>query len=101
MAGFDRRISVAPMMDWTDEVYFGLLLSDLAESKNACRLYVASKKWGPQPAVAKRVWLGLAATRIGILVGVSMGFHPETRTGCRAIEKSREASTARVRICHE
>jgi tRNA-dihydrouridine synthase len=43
MAGPDRRISVAPMMDWTDEVYFGLLLSDLAESKNACRLYVASK----------------------------------------------------------
>jgi hypothetical protein len=43
-AKIDRRISVAPMMDWTDEVYFGLLLTDLTESKNACRLYVASKK---------------------------------------------------------
>lgn len=43
-AKLEHRFAVAPMMDWTDEVYFGLLLSDLAESKNACRLYVAPKK---------------------------------------------------------
>jgi hypothetical protein len=42
-AKLEHRFAVAPMMDWTDEVYFGLLLSDLAESKNACRLYVASE----------------------------------------------------------
>jgi len=42
----DRRISVAPMMDWTDEVYFIRQVSGLQVLKKACHLYVTSKLAG-------------------------------------------------------
>jgi hypothetical protein len=45
-AKIDRRISVAPMMDWTDEVHFSFRVSDLPTSKKACLLYVPSKSAG-------------------------------------------------------
>ena len=38
----DRRISVAPMMDWTDESYFISWISYLESPKKACLLYVTS-----------------------------------------------------------
>jgi tRNA-dihydrouridine synthase len=39
----DRRVSVAPMMDWTDEPYFIRCVSDLEARRKACDLYVTSK----------------------------------------------------------
>ena len=38
----DRRVSVAPMMDWTDEVNLTNKIINLGEAKMACLLYVAS-----------------------------------------------------------
>ena len=38
----DRRISVAPMMDWTDEVYFASQIRALLSLKMPCLLYVSS-----------------------------------------------------------
>jgi hypothetical protein len=38
----DRRVSVAPMMDWTDEVNLTNRIINLGEAKMACLLYVAS-----------------------------------------------------------
>jgi hypothetical protein len=38
----DRRISVAPMMDWTDEVNLLNEIIKLGALKMACRLYVSS-----------------------------------------------------------
>jgi hypothetical protein len=38
----DRRISVAPMMDWTDKVNLTNKIINLGEAKMACLLYVAS-----------------------------------------------------------
>jgi hypothetical protein len=39
----DRRISVAPMMDWSDEVRSILQIKWLGAAKLACLLYVSSK----------------------------------------------------------
>jgi hypothetical protein len=44
MKVLDRRISVAPMMDWSDEVKFGSRHNNLCAPKSACRLFVASLK---------------------------------------------------------
>jgi hypothetical protein len=41
-ASIDRRLSVAPMMDWTDEAESGPPIKSLAGSKPARRLYGAS-----------------------------------------------------------
>jgi tRNA-dihydrouridine synthase len=38
----DRRVAVAPMMDWTDEVCFAFEVSDLRALKKACHLYGTS-----------------------------------------------------------
>jgi tRNA-dihydrouridine synthase len=38
----NRKISVAPMMDWTDESYFISWISYLESRKKACLLYVTS-----------------------------------------------------------
>jgi tRNA-dihydrouridine synthase len=38
----DRRISVAPMMDWTDELYSAFCISNLDCLENACHLYGTS-----------------------------------------------------------
>ncbi len=40
----DRRLSVAPMMDWTDKVEFASWFSDLGNVKKACHLYVSSNR---------------------------------------------------------
>ena len=39
----DRRISVAPMMDWTYEVHFTLQILYLVMRRKACHLYVTSE----------------------------------------------------------
>jgi hypothetical protein len=39
----DRRISVAPMMDWTDKPEFLFRINYLVPGKNSCLLYVSSK----------------------------------------------------------
>ena len=39
----DRRISVAPMMDWTDSFKIGHYFNGLAISEIACLLYVSSR----------------------------------------------------------
>jgi len=53
----DRRISVAPMRDWTDDRRFCLCISHLHAPESACLLYVSSKfcwsnrgaiEWQPQ-----------------------------------------------------
>jgi hypothetical protein len=38
----DRRVSVAPMMDWTDEVNLGNKIIILRGAKKSCLLYVSS-----------------------------------------------------------
>ena len=38
----NRKISVAPMMDWTDEVKKCSQFNHLAPLEKACRLYVTS-----------------------------------------------------------
>lgn len=38
----NRRISVAPMMDWTDEEENHLEFNHLAPLEKSCRLYVTS-----------------------------------------------------------
>jgi hypothetical protein len=38
----ERRLSVAPMMDWTDDVQIVRCLNELAWSGRACLLYVPS-----------------------------------------------------------
>lgn len=35
----DRRLIVAPMMDWTDEVYFALWISGFSAPRNPSLLY--------------------------------------------------------------
>jgi hypothetical protein len=42
----DRRISVAPMMDWTDDLQTALLLKVLRRPENPCLLYVSSTALG-------------------------------------------------------
>jgi hypothetical protein len=39
----DRRVSVAPMMDWTDEAGFPPRISYLVQQKKSCLLYVSSR----------------------------------------------------------
>jgi hypothetical protein len=38
----DRRIAVAPMMDWTDEVRFIRQISSLARLRKLCLFYLSS-----------------------------------------------------------
>ena len=38
----DRRVAVAPMMDWTDEGESAKQLNDLLPPEESCRLYVSS-----------------------------------------------------------
>jgi hypothetical protein len=40
----DRRLSVAPMMEWTDQVRSPGCFKHLASAKRACHLYVSSDK---------------------------------------------------------
>ena len=42
MTTLDRRLSVAPMMDWTDDSWIALDINDLAKPERACLLYVSS-----------------------------------------------------------
>ena len=42
MKDLDRRVAVAPMMDWTDDVKKCSWFNDLAPLEKARRLYVAS-----------------------------------------------------------
>ncbi len=42
-AKIDRRISVAPMMDWIDDLQTSLPIKLLRSAENACLLYVSSK----------------------------------------------------------
>ena len=42
MKQIDRRISVAPMMDWTDDRLIVFWISSLASAEMACLLYVSS-----------------------------------------------------------
>src|SRR5882672_2055769 len=48
-AGIDRRLSVAPMMDWTDERYIGLCINSLASEEKPCLLYVSSRSGSQCP----------------------------------------------------
>ena len=41
-ATVDRKISVAPMLDWTDDQQRALSIRCLGVSRNACLLYVSS-----------------------------------------------------------
>ena len=45
----DRKVSVAPMMDWADGVEFACQIIHLAATTRACRLFVSSQI--PQRAV--------------------------------------------------
>jgi hypothetical protein len=38
----DRKVSVAPMMDWADDLRFLYCIKELTRTENPCRLYVAS-----------------------------------------------------------
>jgi hypothetical protein len=40
----DRRVSVAPMMDWTDDVLVSFEIKELNGTETACLLRVSSKK---------------------------------------------------------
>jgi hypothetical protein len=51
----DRRISAAPMMDWTDAAKIPSWRSGLDKSEIACRLYVASVFSAFCNAVASKV----------------------------------------------
>lgn len=42
LSKLDRRISVAPMMDWTDDVETSLPVKRLQMAEEACLLYVSS-----------------------------------------------------------
>lgn len=42
-ASLDRRVSVAPMMDWTDDHEIVSCINSLASSEKACLLYVSAK----------------------------------------------------------
>jgi len=43
MRSIDRRVSVAPMLDWTDEAYFRFWISCLRQPRKACHLYDSPK----------------------------------------------------------
>lgn len=43
MKTIDRRVSVAPMMDWIDDLQTSLLIKFLRNRGNACLLYVSSR----------------------------------------------------------
>jgi hypothetical protein len=51
-AAVDRRVSVAPMMDWTDDLQNVLRINDLASPDKACLLYVSSKSESPTWLIA-------------------------------------------------
>ena len=43
MNKLDRRVAVAPMMDWIDEEEIACRISRLVADRGACRLYVSSE----------------------------------------------------------
>jgi hypothetical protein len=43
MKTIGRRVSVAPMMDWIDDLHTSLPIKLLRSAENACLLYVSSK----------------------------------------------------------
>ena len=46
MKDLDRRISVAPMMDWTDDLKSSFYINGLGLLENPCHLYGTSKFGG-------------------------------------------------------
>src|SRR5688572_5607604 len=63
MNDLDRRISVAPMMDWTDPGKIAPADSQIRAARHACRLYVATMQAGFRDLLRSAAFRGHESTR--------------------------------------